>query len=130
MTLNDPLANVLSFIDNYEKLGKKELITENNSSLIRKVLEIMQERQLIGGYEVIEDGKGNKLKINLIGNLNKTGVIKPRFKVKVSDIEKYEKRFLPAMDFGILIISTNQGLLTQKEAKQKNVGGTLISYAY
>jgi ribosomal protein S8 len=42
MSLNDSLANVLSHINNYEKLGKKELVTNNNSKVIREVLKIMQ----------------------------------------------------------------------------------------
>lgn len=130
MSLNDPLANVLSNINNYEKIGKKELIVKNNSKLIRQVLEVMQQEGLIGSYEEIEDGKGKILKINLIGSLNKCGVIKPRHKIKIQDFEKFEKSFLPAMDFGTLIISTNQGIMTNKEAKEKNIGGTLISFAY
>ena len=130
MSLNDPLANVLSFIYNYEKLGKKEVLTKNNSKLIRSVLELMNQKGYIGTYEVINDVKGGSLKINLTGNVNKCGVIKPRFRVKVSDLEKFEKRYLPAMGFGILIISTNQGIMTNEEARAKNLGGTLISYAY
>jgi small subunit ribosomal protein S8 len=90
----------------------------------------MQEKQLIGSYEIVEDGKGGIININLLGNLNDCGVIKPRHRVKVTDLEKFEKRYLPAMGFGILIISTNQGLMTNAEAKEKNIGGTLISYAY
>ena len=130
MSLNDPLANVLSHINNFEKNGKKELTTNSNSKLIRGTLTIMQDEGFIGSHEEIEDGKGNQLKINLIGALNKCGVIKPRFKVALTDYEKYEKRFLPAKDFGILIVSTNKGLMTHKEAKEKRLGGTLISYAY
>lgn len=130
MSLNDPVANVLSHINNYEKTGRKELITENNSKLMRGILTLMQQENLIGSHEEIEDGKGNLLKINLIGSINKTGVIKPRYRIKVTDFEKYEKRYLLAKDFGILIISTSKGLMTHKQAKEQNLGGTLISYAY
>jgi small subunit ribosomal protein S8 len=130
MTLNDPLANVLSHIFNCEKLGKKELTTKSNSKIIRQVLTIMQQEGYVGSHEELEDGKGKLLKINLLGTLNKCGVIKPRFRIKVTDYEKFEKRFLPAMGFGILIISTNNGLMTNQQAKEKNLGGTLISYAY
>ena len=48
----------------------------------------------------------------------------------MKDYEKYEKRFLPAMGFGILIVSTNKGLMTNAKAKEQNLGGTLISFAY
>lgn len=126
MTLNDPLANVLSHIKSYEKLGKKIVTTQNNSKMIRKILEIMQSHGYIGGFE--EEGK--TLKINLIGKVNDTGVIKPRFKVNMEEYEKYEKRFLPAMNFGSLIISTNKGIMTHEQAKKENVGGKLISYVY
>lgn len=130
MSLNDPLANVLSFIKNYERLGKKEVVTRNNSKVIRKVLEVMQQEGLIGSYEEIEDGRGNMLKIHLIGSLNNCGVIKPRHKIKVEDYNSFEKKFLPAMNFGALIVSTNKGIMTNKEARAQNLGGTLISFAY
>ncbi len=130
MTNNDPLANVLSHILNYEKVGKQEVITKQNSKLIRKVLSIMQEKGYIGGYEEIDDGKGGILKIHLIGAINKCGAIKPRFQIGLDEFEKFEKRYLPSKDFGFIIISTNQGLMTHQEAKEKGIGGTLISYCY
>jgi len=130
MSLNDPLANVLSFINNYEKLGKKELVTKNVSKVIKQVLTIMNEEGFIGTHEMAGETAGGQLKINLIGSLNKCGVIKPRYRVKVSQFEKFEKRYLPAKDFGILIVSTSKGLMTHKKAKEQNLGGTLISYAY
>jgi len=129
MTLNDPLANVLSFINNQERLGKRELLTKNNSKLIREVLKIMQDEQYLGSYEQQEDVYSS-LKINLLGKINKCGVITPRFKVKVSDYEKYEKKFLPALGMGSLLVSTNKGLMTNAKAKELNLGGTLICYMY
>lgn len=130
MSLNNPLANVLSFIQNYEQLGKQELITKNNSKMIKNVLEIMQAEGYIGSYEEIEDSKGNLLKINLLGKINKVNVIRPQFQIKLGEIEKFEKRFLPAKDFGVIILSTNQGLMTHIEAKEKLLGGKLITYCY
>ncbi len=130
MSLNDPLANVLSFIKNYETLGKKEIVTIYNSKTIRKILTILKEQGYLGDFEVIEDNKGGCLKINLLGKINKIGVIKPRFAIKKTDFEKYEKRFLPARGFGILIISTSQGIMTNEEAKQKGIGGKLLCYCY
>lgn len=129
MTLNDPLANVLSFINNYERLGRQELTTKNNSKLIREVLKIFQDEQYLGSYEIQEDAQSS-LKINIIGKINKCGVITPRFKVKVSDYEKYEKKFLPALGMGLLLVSTNKGLMTNIKAKELNLGGTLICYVY
>ena len=80
--------------------------------------------------EEIEDSKGNLLKINLLGKINKVNVIRPQFQIKLDEIEKFEKRYLPAKDFGVIIISTNKGLMTHTEAKEKQIGGKLIAYCY
>lgn len=128
--LNDPLANVLSYINNHEKLGRKEITVGNNSKIIRKVLDILNANTYVGSYEEIDDGKGKLLNINLLGNVNKVGVIKPRFNVKKDDYEKFEKRYLPAKDFGIIIVSTSKGMMTHNEAKEKGLGGRLICYCY
>lgn len=130
MSLNDALASVLSQIDNGVKVGKKEIVTNVSSTLIKQVLLIMKENGYIGAVEELVDAKGNYLRVSLLGMLNKCGVIKPRFSVKFADFEKYEKRFLPAKGFGFLLVSTNEGLLTHVEAKQKGIGGRLISYCY
>jgi small subunit ribosomal protein S8 len=130
MSLNDQLSNVLSQINSYEQVGKKEVVTKSNSKIIKKVLSIMQEYKYLGSLEEIKDSKGDLLRIHLLSTINKTGVIKPRFSVKRETYEKFEKRFLPAKDFGILIISTSQGMMPHTEAKKKGLGGRLISYCY
>ena len=130
MSLNNPLANVLSFIQNYERLGKKELIPENNSKIIREVLRIMQAEGYLGSFEEVAMSSGKALKINLIGAINKTNVIRPQYQIKLSDYEKFEKRYLPAKEFGIIIISTNEGLMIHQEAKKKKIGGKLLAYCY
>ena len=129
MAINDPLSNVLSHILNCEKSGKKECIVKPISSLIKRVLHIMKENKYIGDFKEYP-GRGGYIKINLLGRVNKCGVIKPRFSVKKNQLEKYEKRYLPAKDFGIIIISTNKGLITHYETKEKFTGGRLISYVY
>ena len=50
--------------------------------------------------------------------------------MKWVNYEKYEKRFLPAKGFGILIVSTPKGLMTHEEARKKKLGGVLIVYVY
>ena len=68
--------------------------------------------------------------MNLLRNINDCGVVKPRFSFKVKDLEKFEKRYLPAKGMGILIVSTSKGYLTHEEAKKQNIGGRLIAYCY
>jgi len=128
--LNDQLANVLSAIIIYEKVGKKEFIIQPISKIIRRVLTILQEHGYVGELEEISTAKGGIAKLNLLGNLNKCGVIKPRFSIDKYDFERFEKRYLPANGVGILIISTPYGLMTHEQAKEKKIGGRLIAYCY
>ena len=129
MSLNDPLSNALSHILNCEKSGKKECTIKPSSILIKKVLQIMKDNNYIGEFKEYK-GRGDYIKINLLGRINKCGVIKPRFSIKKNEMEKYEKRYLPAKDFGVIIISTNKGLITHYQSKEKGMGGRLISYFY
>lgn len=129
MTLNDPLSNALSQILNCEKARKTDCTIKPSSSLIKKVLQIMKDNKYVGDFKEYP-GRGGYIKINLLGKINKCGSIKPRFSIKKNEIEKYEKRYLPAKDFGIIIISTNKGLTTHHQAKEKGFGGRLISYMY
>lgn len=130
MSLNDSLASVLSKIDNAVHVGKSEVTVNISSKLIKTVLTLMKDEGYIGEVEEIVDSKGNSLKINLVGHLNKCGVIKPRFAVKADNFEKFEKRFLLAKGFGLIFVSTNQGLMSHTEAKNKGLGGKLISFCY
>lgn len=129
MTLNDPIADSMSKINNAVLALQSEIVLVKSKLLI-SLLDKLKENHYIGNYELIEDRKQGKVRIQLLGNINKCCVIKPRYPVKVEEFENYERRFLPAKDFGILLISTNQGVLTQQEAKEKNVGGVLVAYCY
>ncbi|MAG08299.1 30S ribosomal protein S8 [Candidatus Woesearchaeota archaeon] len=130
MSMNDPLANVLSKIMNAENRERSECIIKPVSKLIKKVLEILSDEGYIGEVKEIEDNKGNMLQVALLGKINKLNVIKPRFFVKKDGYEKFEKRYLPSNDFGVLIVSTPSGLKTNKEAEKKETGGRLIAYVY
>lgn len=130
MTLNDPLSSILSKINNAEKVGKTDCSFFPSSKVIKAVLNIMHEHGYIGEVKEIEDSKGNILNVKLLGNINKTNAIKPRFSVTKDDFTKFEKRFLPAMGMGIMMISTSKGIMTVDEAKQKLIGGKLIAFCY
>ena len=128
--LNDPLANALSKILNNEHIGKDIVIVKPISKVIKNILQIMQDRGYIGESKVTEDGKGGFITLNLLGKINKCGAIKPRYPVKNDEFEKFEKRYLPAKDFGILLVSTTQGIMTHYEVKEKKLGGILLAYCY
>ena len=128
--LNDPLANVLSHISHHESLGRKEVVVGNNSKIIRTVLTLLNQHNYVGAFTELDDGKKSMLQISLLGNINKVGVIKPRFNVKKDGYEKFEKRYLPAKDFGVLIVSTSKGMMTHTDAKNQGLGGRLVCYCY
>tara|TARA_Y100000031_G_scaffold83701_2_gene92051 strand:+ start:8839 stop:9225 length:387 start_codon:yes stop_codon:yes gene_type:complete len=128
--MNDPLANALSLILNDEKIGKNGSSIKPSSKIIKNVLEIMKDNRYIGDFEEIENGRGNIIKVNLLGNINKCGVVKPRYSVKKDQYEKFEKRYLLARGMGILIVSTPLGIISHDEAKKKNIGGRLLAYCY
>lgn len=128
--LNDPLANALSKIMNAERISTRECDIKPVSKIIKAVFKVIKENHYIGDFDETYDRRGNFLKVNLLGRINKCGAIKPRFSVKIDGYEKFEKRFLPAKNFGILIISTPKGIMTQNKAKEKNLGGRLLAYCY
>ena len=130
MVLNDGLANAFSHMLNCERLGKKICIVKPSSKMLKATLSILQQDGYIGEYKEIEDSRGNVVEINLLSNINKCGVIKPRYAVKKDEFDKFEKRFLPSRNLGIMVVSTPQGLLTHTAAKAKNIGGRLIAYCY
>ena len=128
--MNDTLAVSLSKIENYEKIGRKECLVMPVSKTTQRVLEIMNEKGYLGQAELVTDARGRAFKVNLLGRVNKCGVIKPRFSVGKLEFEKFEKRYLPAKNMGVLIVSTPKGVMTHEEAKSQGHGGRLLAYCY
>jgi small subunit ribosomal protein S8 len=126
---HDTLADVMSAIKNADRMGKRDCLTPA-SKLVKEVLRVMQKEGYIGTFEFIDDGKSGKFKIELKSRVNDCNVIKPRYSVKIDEFEKWEKRFLPAKGFGILLVSTTKGLITHEEAKKQKLGGKLLAYAF
>lgn len=129
--LNDHLSNMMSRLDNVEKKRKKECLIRPNTKLLRNILEILKTKKYIQNYEIkIDKAMGGQIKVSLHGAINRCGSIKPRFSVQLNDFEKYEKRYLPAAGFGILIVSTSKGIMTHEESIKKKIGGKLLAYCY
>lgn len=126
---HDLLADVFATIKNTEAIGRNECTTPA-SKVIRGALKVMQKHGYIGEFEYIDDRKGGKFRIRLRGMINDCNVIKPRFSVPVTDLIKWEKKFLPADDVGVLIVTTSRGIMDQKEAAEKNTGGKLLGFVY
>lgn len=121
----DIIADVLNEMMNARKSGKDHLLTDKHSKLLLNVLDIMKQYGYIE-YELQENGK---LKI-ILKEVRECKAIKPRYTVNKDRIDKYTRRFLPARNFGYMIVSTNKGLMTHSEAQENKLGGCLIAYFY
>lgn len=130
MSLNDPLADALSHIKNTERVGKMECSIKPASKLIGNVLSVMQEGGYVEEFELEEDGKAGIFKVKLRGKINNCNAIKPRFYVHTRDFDRLEKRFLPARDFGLLIVTTPKGVMSHAKAIEAGVGGQLLAFVY
>jgi small subunit ribosomal protein S8 len=128
--LLDPLADACSAIKNAEHVCEKFVTINPRSKLIGKMLYILQKYNYIGSFEPIDDGRFGKFQVQLLGRINKIGVVKPRYPVKARNIVEAEKQYLPAINFGILILSTSKGIMSHIEAKEQNIGGRLLAYIY
>jgi small subunit ribosomal protein S8 len=128
--LHDSLADACSVIKNAEHAGKRYVVIQPASKLIGICLRILQANGYVGEFEWIDDGRTGKFRVQLLGRINKCGVIKPRKPVQVRNYANVEKLFLPAINFGLLIVSTPKGVMTHKEAKDNNLGGRLLVYCY
>jgi small subunit ribosomal protein S8 len=91
---------------------------------------VIHRHKYIGAFELMDDGRGGKFKVKLIGKINECGVIKPRFSVGKGEFIKWEKRYLPASDTGILIVTTSKGIMDQRQAAKSGTGGRLLGYVY
>ncbi|RLI26301.1 30S ribosomal protein S8 [Candidatus Bathyarchaeota archaeon] len=130
MVMNDPLANALAVIANSEARRKRECIIYPASKLIGNVLRVMQAYGYIGEFELIDDGRAGKFRVQLLGRINKCKAIKPRFSVRLKELDEYKRMFLPSRDIGILILTTPIGVISHREAEAKGIGGKLLAYVY
>jgi small subunit ribosomal protein S8 len=109
---------------NAKKARKTEIVVNKHSKLLKNILDIAKQDGYLD-YSI----EGNNLTIKII-KLNEIKSISPRYTFSINKINRYIERFLPAKNFGFVIVSTNQGLMKHTEAKEKNLGGCLIAYVF
>ena len=127
---HDTLSDALSAINNAARDGSEYAMISPTSNLIKNVLLKLQEEGYVGVFELVEDGKGGKFKVEVNEAVNQCQPVKPNFYVKADEHTDWAKRYLPARNFGKLIVTTPEGVLTHEEAVNKNVGGQLLGYVY
>ncbi|MFT7615457.1 MAG: small subunit ribosomal protein S8 [Candidatus Woesearchaeota archaeon] len=130
MVLNDPLAAMLSKMQNAVRVGKNEVIVKPVSKVLVAVLTVLKESGYVESFEIVEDGRGNHVIIKGFNQINKCGAIKPRFTFSHDEVIAREQDYLPAKDFGVVIVTTSKGLMTIQKAHEHKIGGKLIAYCY
>jgi len=121
----DIVADALNQMMNALKAGKESVSVKKNSKLLISVLAIAKLKEYVKSYSA------NKNEVLIeFAKLNACKAIKPRYVVGFKDLEKYSKRYLPAKDLGIILVSTSKGLMTHQTALDKKIGGCLIAYFY
>jgi len=72
----------------------------------------------------------NRLTLTHPTSLNKTGVISPRYNVRLTDLEKWVVKLLPSRQFGYIVLTTSAGIMDHEEARRKHVAGKIIGFFY
>ncbi len=130
MTKMSVLADVLKTISNAEKRGKRQVLIRPSSKVIIKFLQTMQKNGYIGDFTVLDDHRSGKIVVELIGRINKCGVISPRFDVPLKDMEKWVVNVLPSRQFGHVVLTTTFGIMDHEEARRKHTGGKILGFFY
>jgi len=130
MPSNNALANLFVTIYNTETRKKDSCLVYPTSKITSAVLTTLQNEGYVGEFKHIEDNRGGKHKIQLLAKITKCGAISPRFKVNKNEFPRWEQQYLPSYDRGMLLVTTNQGVMSHHEAINKGIGGFLIGYVY
>eukprot|EP00741_Cyanophora_paradoxa_P010565 tig00000158_g10212.t1 len=124
------LNDALNAIVNAERRGKRQVMIRPSSKVVIKFLQVMQKHGYIGEFEIVDDHRSGKIVVELVGRINKAGVISPRFDLKATDMEKWTGNLLPSRQFGVLVLTTSYGIIDHEEARRKHTGGKILGFFY
>lgn len=124
--VNDTISDMLTRIRN-AILVKSQTVDIINTSMSQKISEILEKEGLIESYQIISNQKIN-LKLKYIGNTEKSSItnLKRISKPGLRVYTNYKEIPNVLGGMGILILSTSQGLMTDRDARFRGIGGELI----
>lgn len=132
MVMTDPIADYLTRIRN-ANMAKHDSVEIPASNIKKSISEILKREGFIRDYEVADDNKQGVIKVFLKYGPNGERVISGLKRISKPGLRNYVgAEDLPKVlnGLGIAIVSTSAGVITDKEARQKNVGGEVISYIW
>ena len=132
MVMTDPIADLLTRIRN-ANMVRHEKIEVPASNIKKQIAEILKREGFVRDVEYIEDNKQGIIRIFLKYGSNNERVITGLKRISEPGLRVYAKtnevpRVLNGL--GIAIVSTSQGVLTDKEARQKQTGGEVLAYVW
>ena len=119
----------MNMLKNAEYAKMKEVVITPASKLLQRVLRIFQANAYIGEFEKYIDGRQDKFKVALLGKINECKALM-RLNYKINQLKALERKLLPAPGLGLIILSTNQGIMSSKEAEENQLGGHTLCYIY
>ena len=132
MGMTDPIADMLTRLRNGSKAGKK-WVDIPASKLKKELARILAEEHFIQNFYVVEDRKQGELRLFLKYDKHEKPIIKGIRRVSKPGLRKYSRTDgLPRVlnGLGIAIISTSSGVMTDRDARRKGVGGEVICYVW
>jgi small subunit ribosomal protein S8 len=131
--MTDPIADYLTRIRN-AVMANHKVVEIPASSIKRDITRILFEKGYILNFKFEEEGPQGNIKIALKYNpVNKMPAIKSLERISKPGLRKYvDKDHLPRVlnGMGVAILSTSQGVITDKEARSLNIGGEVLCYVY
>ncbi|KRM04141.1 30S ribosomal protein S8 [Lactobacillus kitasatonis DSM 16761 = JCM 1039] len=130
--MTDPIADYLTRIRN-ANMAKHDSVEIPASNIKKSISEILKREGFIRDYEVADDNKQGVIKVFLKYGPNGERVISGLKRISKPGLRNYvSAEDLPKVlnGLGIAIVSTSAGVITDKEARQKNVGGEVIAYIW
>lgn len=132
MSMTDPIADMLTRVRNANSAGKDTVSMPTSKKLV-EIARIMQEEGYIAGYEVEEAEPRNILEITLKYGEKKARTIRGIKRISKPGLRIYAgKDELPRVlgGLGTAIISTSQGVMADRDARKKGIGGEVIAYIW
>ena len=132
MAMTDPVADMLTRIRNANTAGHAE-VDVPASKIKKNIAEILLKEGYIKGYEVVEAEPQSTFKVQMKYGPDKKRVISGIKRISKPGLKVYAKKGeVPKVlgGLGIAIISTSNGLLTDKQARELGVGGEVICYVW
>ena len=133
MTMSDPIADMLTRIRNANS-AKHDTVEVSSSKMKLAIAKILLDEGYIRSYELVDDGNFKNIKITLKYGADKNDkVISGIKRISKPGLRVYaNKEELPRVlgGLGVAIISTNQGVITDKEARKLNVGGEVLAFVW